>query len=401
MCDKNMITNYIYLLQEREFIKTNENIYKVGRTKKENYIRFNQYPNGSVLLFQMICNKCENIENQIIKIFKNNFKQIKYAGNEYFEGDYQKMIDIIYSSIKNENNDDIDKINNNINEIDESNNEDFKLKKLNEKIYKIFPDYKNDESFNGLKKFIKINLVNEEYIIKYINPQLTKYIDYYFDDNSESTFEEYIIISHSINKFVFDKLQYFNNLIKKKVISIDNIYDIYSLDFINKIIKTKITLNIQNFTEFYEKYISNLKIYSNIEEKIRQIFYCNMLINNELYAVMENKDNKTNLIKEFNNLKDFDNFTIDIGTNDYIIIQLYKINNNYYEYNYLRKYIPYLIRWDINNNYYIVNRDYDYIGINNNTIEYQKKESVIYLMMIINHGTLKKNILKCIMNIKK
>lgn len=67
-----MIINYIYLLQEREFIKTKENIYKVGMTKKENYTRFNQYPNGSILLFQMICNNCNYIENQIIINFKKN-----------------------------------------------------------------------------------------------------------------------------------------------------------------------------------------------------------------------------------------------------------------------------------------------------------------------------------------
>jgi hypothetical protein len=36
MCNSNIITtNYIYLLQEREFIKTNENIYKIGMTTKE------------------------------------------------------------------------------------------------------------------------------------------------------------------------------------------------------------------------------------------------------------------------------------------------------------------------------------------------------------------------------
>lgn len=63
-----MIINYIYLLQEREFVKTKETIYKVGMTKKENYIRFNQYPNGSILLFQMICNDCNYIEKEIINI---------------------------------------------------------------------------------------------------------------------------------------------------------------------------------------------------------------------------------------------------------------------------------------------------------------------------------------------
>jgi hypothetical protein len=97
-----MFTQYIYLLQEREFIKTNENIYKVGMTKKENLERFKQYPKGSVLLFQMICNNCRNIENQVINLFKQNFKLRKDIGNEYFEGEYKNMIDIIYSIIKNE-----------------------------------------------------------------------------------------------------------------------------------------------------------------------------------------------------------------------------------------------------------------------------------------------------------
>jgi hypothetical protein len=94
--------NYIYLLQEREFIKTNENIYKIGRTEQENYQRFNQYPKGTILLFQMMCSDCKNTETNIIKEFKNVFKQRIDIGNEYFEGDYNIMIDIIYANIKNE-----------------------------------------------------------------------------------------------------------------------------------------------------------------------------------------------------------------------------------------------------------------------------------------------------------
>jgi len=96
------MTNYVYLLQVREFIKTNEHIYKVGRTKKENLERFNQYPKGSVLLFQQICNNSIIIEKQIIKIFKEKFTQRRDIGNEYFEGEYRNMIDIIHSTIKNE-----------------------------------------------------------------------------------------------------------------------------------------------------------------------------------------------------------------------------------------------------------------------------------------------------------
>lgn len=97
-----MMSQYIYLLQEREFIKTKEHVYKIGMTKKENHERFNQYPKGSILLFQMICDNCKNIENQVIKLFKQKFKLRKDIGNEYFEGEYKNMIDIIYYTIKNE-----------------------------------------------------------------------------------------------------------------------------------------------------------------------------------------------------------------------------------------------------------------------------------------------------------
>ena len=96
------MSNYIYLLHEREFIKSKENVYKVGMTKKDNLVRFNQYPNGSVLLIQLICNNCKLMETHIIKKFKECFKQKKEYGNEYFEGNYITMIDIIYYTIKNE-----------------------------------------------------------------------------------------------------------------------------------------------------------------------------------------------------------------------------------------------------------------------------------------------------------
>ena len=94
------MTEYIYLLQEREFIKTNENIYKVAMTRQENLDKFNQSPNGSILLFQMICNDCNNKEKQIHKIFKESFNQRIEIGKKYFEGDYKSMINIIYSIIK-------------------------------------------------------------------------------------------------------------------------------------------------------------------------------------------------------------------------------------------------------------------------------------------------------------
>ena len=97
-----MVAQYIYLLQEREFINANQEVYKVGRTKQENETRFKQYPKGSVLYFQMICNNCNTIEKKVLGLFKEIFIHRKEFGSEYFEGDYNEMISIIYSTIKQE-----------------------------------------------------------------------------------------------------------------------------------------------------------------------------------------------------------------------------------------------------------------------------------------------------------
>jgi hypothetical protein len=115
---------YIYLLQEREFIKTKEEIYKIGRISKNNLIRFNQYPKDSELIIQIKCKDSKNEEKELIIKFKDKFKQRKDIGNEYFEGDYNLMIDIIYNNIKS-----------NIT-INETINEEKILDDKNDKIYK-------------------------------------------------------------------------------------------------------------------------------------------------------------------------------------------------------------------------------------------------------------------------
>ena len=95
---------------------------------------------------------------------------------------------------------------------------------------------------------------------------------------------------------------------------------------------------------------------------------------------MVKEDETYDIFKKFKNLKDFDNFRIDVGISTYIMITLYKINSKYYDYNtFLIKFIPYVIRWDINNNYYILNRDYEYIGLNSKSIDYTRTgEAYVY-----------------------
>jgi putative DNA primase/helicase len=82
-----MSTNYIYLLCEREFIKTNEPIYKISNSFQQN--------NSRILILQIICENSIDSEKELIKIFKLNFKHRKDIGNKYFEGDRSKMCKII------------------------------------------------------------------------------------------------------------------------------------------------------------------------------------------------------------------------------------------------------------------------------------------------------------------
>ena len=93
---KQINTNYIYLLHEREHIRLSEDVYKVGMTRQPNLNRFNNYPKGSILLFQMECLDCRFVESIVIQVFKNKFYNCFFYGNEYFKGEKKSMIDIIH-----------------------------------------------------------------------------------------------------------------------------------------------------------------------------------------------------------------------------------------------------------------------------------------------------------------
>lgn len=88
--------HYIYLIQEREFIKTSENIFKIGKTKQSNSKRFLSYPKGSIVLFQISCNNCDLLEKELLSSFKKLFIHRKDIGHEYFQGNHHQMIHQIY-----------------------------------------------------------------------------------------------------------------------------------------------------------------------------------------------------------------------------------------------------------------------------------------------------------------
>ena len=85
---------HIYLLIEREFIKTKEPIYKIGKTINVTN-RMTQYPKGSNVIVIFTVSDIDKIEKDVIKKFDNLFKNRSDIGREYYEGNIEKMKQVL------------------------------------------------------------------------------------------------------------------------------------------------------------------------------------------------------------------------------------------------------------------------------------------------------------------
>jgi hypothetical protein len=85
------VLEYIYLLREREFIKTNELIYKIGKTKQIPENRFKGYPKGSEIILVIKVNDCDIAEKHVKILFDNKFVNRTDIGREYYEGNVADM----------------------------------------------------------------------------------------------------------------------------------------------------------------------------------------------------------------------------------------------------------------------------------------------------------------------
>jgi hypothetical protein len=84
---------YFYIIQLREFIKTKENIYKIGMSNRlELEERMKEYPKFSHKYLELKVNSPKSFETIIKKFFDFKFKKRIEYGTEYFEGDIDKMI---------------------------------------------------------------------------------------------------------------------------------------------------------------------------------------------------------------------------------------------------------------------------------------------------------------------
>lgn len=85
---------YIYLLHEREFIKSSENVFKLGKTKNFKS-RMGGYPKGSELIHVQLCKNIDEVEKELLELFKDQFVHRKDVGLEYFEGNEYEMVNKI------------------------------------------------------------------------------------------------------------------------------------------------------------------------------------------------------------------------------------------------------------------------------------------------------------------
>ncbi len=91
------IKNGIYILKRGDLLDTN--IYKIGKTERSLYKRHNEYKikNTTVLYYLPVDNIVNAIKQLIIyKLKKNsNLKFRSDIGNEYFEGEYNIILNTI------------------------------------------------------------------------------------------------------------------------------------------------------------------------------------------------------------------------------------------------------------------------------------------------------------------
>lgn len=87
------MSNYVYIIQEREFVRLGEPTYKIGKTGQETpWDRLKQYPKGSETYLLLKVDDKDEFERKILALFRNKYKQMSDYGVEYFQGDVKEMV---------------------------------------------------------------------------------------------------------------------------------------------------------------------------------------------------------------------------------------------------------------------------------------------------------------------
>ena len=97
-----MMLQYVYIVRPREFIRLNEETYKIGKTTQPPNSRLAGYPKGSEVLAFISVNDCSAMETKIKERFIVLFTQRKEYGVEYFHGDIDHMLKVFMDIVSND-----------------------------------------------------------------------------------------------------------------------------------------------------------------------------------------------------------------------------------------------------------------------------------------------------------
>jgi hypothetical protein len=225
----------------------------------------------------------------------------------------------------------------------------------------LYAEFTNDKLLGGNKKCFKITMIDNKYIIYYLdlsrkchNGNIVKFKKYTFSES------------------VVDELQYLKGLFTQNIIQLNTIYNANSTEFINMIHATKKIIFIENYYEFLQTELLqyHLEHMNTFRPKnwIRKLFYCNVIINDEIYCTSYESKYKES---EFNVIN------LDIGLHDYKLVYIYEIENKFYDYySCIRKYMPYCIEYNathyclLDRNYKCIDIDYEHKYLENSKREY-------------------------------
>ena len=91
MNPRNTKHNYLYILKLREFLISNENVYKIGRTTQLPNTRLAGYPKGSLVIMFAEVPDCIKAENKLKEQFDKHYICRRDYGREYYEGNIYLM----------------------------------------------------------------------------------------------------------------------------------------------------------------------------------------------------------------------------------------------------------------------------------------------------------------------
>lgn len=294
-----MSSNNCYIIQEREFLNLNQDIYKIGKTTQEGLKRTNQYPKGSKIILFMEVQNCHEFENKVKNLFDKKYIHRKDIGSEYYEGDKEQMIkDFI--DIKNNliNFDESQPILKHKNQILVENQIYYYPQAELEKFYEILQ--------LGIQKFNDINkssiVYNYDRIHMFMNTYI-KILNWYCNTDEEINIKKELI--NIKTKIEYDALEYniltgVINFIFTLEIDIENIND-------NE--KDNIIKNTILFYSYSHINFSSYHTQSFLQEQLEQLNlydikkYTNYSIENKYLLTIYNNIKKNKILDEIIRIK--------------------------------------------------------------------------------------------------